>query len=145
MLKDIYNGLLPVHVINETVTSGGGAVVATDIDLRGFDGTNIVVDFGANGGDTLNGTNYFTVKVEHSNDGTTYTECDTSDILGATPASGVVLTVDDAAEDEAVYSFGYVGNRRYLQITITPNGTLTNGNPVTIIVIKGLAHQETVH
>lgn len=126
----------------QTVTSGGGAVNSGDIDLQGCNGAAITVNFGANGGDTLNGTNYFTVTVEHADDDGTgaagaYAACDSTDIIGATPSSGVVITVDDAAEDEASYKVGYVGDKRFVKVTITPNGTLTNGNPISADVIKG--------
>lgn len=143
-MRDMYNNTELVYVINETVTSGGGAVNVSDIDCRGFDEIMIEVSVGANGGDTLNGTNYFTVDVEHGDDGTTYADVDETDILGATPASSVILTIDAAAEDEAVYRFGYIGNKRYLDITVTPNGTLTNGNPFTVTLIKGRPHNAPV-
>lgn len=126
----------------QTVNTAGGAVNSGDIDLQGCNGAIVTVNFGANGGDTLSASNYFTVTIEHADDdGTgaadTYADCDSTDIIGATPASGVVITVDDAAEDAASYKVGYVGDKRFIKVTITPNGTLTNGNPVSSDVIKG--------
>lgn len=125
----------------QVITSGGGAKNSGNLDLRGFRGALVGVAFGANGGDTLSGTNKFTVLVEHAEDAGAdtpgdYASVGTDDVVGVTPASGIVITVDDAAEDDKVYQFSYVGDRRYLKVTVTPAGTLTNGNPVAVSLIK---------
>ena len=147
-MKDLHHNTKSVRLINETVTSGGGAVNSGDIDRQGFNSQEFLVDFGANLGDTLSGSNYFTVALTHADDDGTgaagsYTAVAAADVLGATPdANGVVVTVDDAAEDEALYQFGYKGNKRFTKLTITPVGTLTNGNPVTALLVKGDAENK---
>lgn len=143
-MRDLHNNLAVVHAISaQVVNTGGGAVNSGDLDLRGFESAEFLVNFGANGGDTLNGTNKFTVTLEHSADDGAgspagYAAVGANDVLGVTPdVSGVVLTVDDAAEDAASYRFGYIGGKRFVKLTITPNGTLANGNPVAANLVKG--------
>ena len=142
-MKDGYSKLSVVHGIDaQVINTGGGAKNSGDIDLQGFDSALILFNTGANGGDTLSGTNKFTVKVEHADDDGTgsagaYSDCDSSDIIGVTPVAGVVVTIDDAAEDQASYAVVYIGDKRFVKITITPNGTLTNGNPCSVNIVKG--------
>lgn len=146
-MKDMHSNLAAVHAIAaQVVTSTGGAVDSGDIDLEGFLAAEVLVNFGANGGDTLSGANYFTVKIEHADDdgegsAEDYAACESKDVLGLTPSSGVVVIVDDAAEDDLTYNFGYVGGKRFVKMTVTPEGTLENGNPVAVNVVKGRPSQ----
>lgn len=133
------NGITP-----QVITSSGGAKNTGDVDLQGFNGALVVFPIGANGGDTLNGTNYITLTLEHADDDGTgsagsYTAVTDSEIVGATSTSGVVVTIDAAAEDDLVYQLAYIGGKRFIKATITPNGTLSNGNPAAVTVIKGAA------
>lgn len=138
-----------VHAIAaQAVTSGGGAVNSGDVDRQGAEGLEFVLNVGANGGDTLNGTNHFEVTVEHADDDGTgsagaYEAVEADDVVleasepvQAPDANGVIIDIDDAAEDDASYKFSYVGDRRFVKVTITPNGTLTNGNPMSLTGIK---------
>ena len=142
-MRDLHSNVGIAHAISaQTVTSGGGAVNSGDVDLQGFGSAEIVLNIGANGGDTLNGTNYFEVLIEHADDDGTgaagaYAAVEADDVIGVTPASGVVVTIDDAAEDELSYNVGYIGDKRFVKVTITPNGTLTNGNPMSCDIVKG--------
>ena len=57
-----------------------------------------------------------------------------SDVTGAgTVTAGVVATV---VSDLVPTSFGYVGGKRFLRVTLTPTG-LTNGGPVGVLINKG--------
>ena len=44
--------------------------------------------------------------------------------------------VATATSDLAPTSVGYVGDKRFIRVTLTPTG-LTNGGPVGVIVNKG--------
>jgi hypothetical protein len=146
-MRDIDSTLVAVKGITpQVVNTGGGAVNTGNVDLRGYDGALVVFSIGANGGDTLSGTNKFTVLAQDASDAGSdtpgdYAAVDADDVVGVTPASGIVYTIDDAAEDDMVYQFAYVGGNRFLKVTVTPNGTLTNGNPVSVNIIKGLPHR----
>jgi hypothetical protein len=145
-----------VHAIDaQTVTSGGGAVNSGDIDRQGAEGMLFVYNIGDNGGDTLSGSNHFELKVEHADDDGTgsagaYEAVADDDVVldtglaavQAPDASGIIIDIDDAAEDQASYKFAYKGDRRFVKVTITPQGTLTNGNPMSLDCVKhDLSHR----
>lgn len=128
-------------ILPRTVTTAGGAVASGNLDLAGFGSAEVVVSIGASG-DTLSGTNTLSVKIEHApdDDGSpgTYAPVAAVNVLGAVPdVNGVVLVVDDPAEDAATHRFGYVGSGRFLKLTITPVGTHANGCPVSAVLVKG--------
>lgn len=142
-MKDMNTGIIAVQeVLPQVVTSGGGAVTTGDVDLQGANAVEVLTHFGAPG-DTLGSTVYFTVKAEHADDtGDTgaagaYSDCATADLLGVTAASGIVLTVNADAEASQVYKFGYKGNKRYLKVTVTPEGTHSTGTPIAVTIVKG--------
>ena len=73
--------------------------------------------------------------MDHSDDGTTYTAVTTADMLDLTVSSGVVLTIDSTDEDNTLYKLGYIGGKRYLQLTYTETGVVSM--PMSIVVVKG--------
>lgn len=146
-MRDIDSKLAFVYGVNKTITTAGGAE-EVEIDRQGFEALELSVSFGASG-DTLSGAVYWTVKLEHSDDdgsgsAAAYSDVAEKDVLGATPASGIVVTVDAAAEDEAQYNLGYIGGKRHVKATVTPVGTHTNGTPISVIAVKALGHAQPV-
>ena len=87
-----------------------------------------------NSGDTLSGSVYWTVSMQHS-DATgsgwsTVTDADhIVDELNSSNASGILATIDAPAEDQIVVAAHYVGPKRYSRLAITATGTHTNGTP----------------
>jgi len=132
-MKDLHNNLDIVSVLNAIVVSATQTI--TNIDLAGFNSAEIVFDIGLDAGSGLDGSNYLTFTLQHSDDGTTYANVAAADVLGVTPSSGVILTIDATDEDETLYHFGYVGGKRYLQIVITETGTCSC--PISISLVKG--------
>ena len=132
-MKDLHNNIDVVSVLNAIVVSATQTI--TDIDLAGFNSAEIVFDIGLDAGSGLDGSNYLTFTLQHSDDGTTYANVAAADVLGVTPSSGVILTIDSTDEDETLYHFGYVGGKRYLQIVITETGTCSC--PISISLVKG--------
>lgn len=145
-MRDLHHNIKIVSaILPQVVTSAGGAVSSSDdvLDLAGFGSAEIIVDVGASG-DTLSGTVKLTVSVQHADEDAstpdtagTYAAVTTADLLGATSSSGDVLVIDDPAEDSAAYSFGYIGTKRFLKVTVTPGGTHTNGTPLGVVLVKG--------
>lgn len=141
-MRDLHNNVSAVNAIApQTVTTAGGAIASGNLDLAGFLSAEIVVSFGASG-DALSATDKLTVKLEHAPDDNgapgAYAAVDTMDVLGAVPdGDGVVVTVDDPAEDDRAVRFGYVGPHRFLKVTVTPAGTHTTGTPVAVVLVKG--------
>lgn len=151
-MKDLYHNLKAVdRIAPQVVTSGGGAVNTGDVDLQGYEGALIEAHFGANNGsDTVNATNHIDVTVEHADDDGTgspgsYSAVAAADVLGVTPASGVVFDDNGAAADDQVYLAGYIGGKRFVKVTVTPRGTLTNGTPLSVTVYGGHARHQPVN
>jgi len=143
-MKDMDSNTVVVEGVNPIVmTVAVGAKDTGNIDMQGFQGALLVVHVGAkHASDTLSATNKITILFQDADDdGTgsagTYANVDTVDVVGATPASGVVLTIDDAAKCSMVHQLGYVGDKRFIKATATPAGTIANGVPIAIEIVKG--------
>ena len=140
-MKDLYNNLEVVSIIDPvSVTNDGAPAAVEDIDLAGFNSALIVYSVGTEAG-TLSASLYHTLKLEHADDDGTgsagdYAAVAAADVLGVTPALGIIFTIDDPAKDNAVYKCGYVGGKRFLRITAAETGA-TSGCPISVVLIKG--------
>lgn len=133
-MKDLHSNIDVVSVLDPVVVSA--TATYTDIDLAGFNSAEIVIAVGVDAGSGLGASHNMVYTLYDSDDGTTYAVVETADVLGAgTITNGVILTIDDTDEDATVYSFGYVGGKRYLQLIGTETGTVSC--PICILVIKG--------
>lgn len=136
-MKDLYDNIGVVHGIDaQVISTAGGAKATGDVDLQGFQSAVLVINCGASG-DTLDASDNITVKLEHADDPSSYSAVEEDDVLGATPSGGVVLSLDSLDKDQATYRIGYVGGKRYIKVTVTPNGTLNNGTAMALDIIKG--------
>lgn len=138
-MRDTYTEQKPIKAI--TAQLAQGTVVGIDVDLQDFDAATLVTSFGASG-DTLSGSVKWDVLLEHSlDDGAgsplAYEAVGVLDVIGVISAAGVVITVDDPAEDDTSYHVGYVGGRRFLRATLTATGTHTVGTVINAIVLGG--------
>lgn len=141
-MRDLHSNVAPVQALAaQTINQGTGALVSSDVDLAGFNAAQIVVHYGAidEMGASPQGAAQIAIKLEHADDdGTgspdTYAPVTLADVTGvASVAGGVVATV---TSDLAPTGFGYLGDKRFVRVTLTPTG-LTNGGPVGVIVNKG--------
>jgi len=132
-MKDLYNNIKAVSVLDPIAVTA--TAEHTDIDLQGFNSACLLIHAGLDAGTGLSASHKFTFTLAHSDDGTTYTAVTTNDMLDLTVTSGVVITIDATTEDNILYKLGYVGGKRYLQLTNTVTGTVTM--PISIIVVKG--------
>lgn len=137
-MRDLYNQVAVRHTLAPaTVTAG---VTGAAVDRRGFESVDHTVILGASG-DTLSGSVSITLRLEHSHDGITWEAATDADALGPTiGASGIFATIDDPAEDDAVYRVGYVGGRRYTRIVADFAGVHSNGTPLAGLAMLGHAH-----
>lgn len=123
-------------ILGNNTTEGTGEI----IDRKGREALLLAAQIGESG-DTLSGSVKMEVKIE---------EGDASDLSDAaavaaedlivpsgyaTPASGVIATIDADGEDGAVYRCAYVGKKRYVRMTIVFTGTHTNGTPISGVAI----------
>ena len=131
-MKDLYHNVLVTQALSPVVSTT--TKTSSAIDLQGFNAANVVFAIGQTG-DTLSGSVYWTLKLQHSDDNSSYSDTAASDI-----SSGAATTVVNSNSlDETAYSFGYVGGKRYLKATATATGTHTNGTPIGVVAIKGTA------
>ena len=134
-MNDLYNKIEVTSLLAPVAVSATGTI--TDIDLQGFNSACIIIHLGADSGTGLSATDYWTFTLKDSPDGTTYTNVETADMLDLTVTSGAVLTVDSTDEDNTLYKIGYVGGKRYLELTYTETTTGSNNTLMSIELIKG--------
>lgn len=129
-MRDLYHNVLVsqhLNPINSTVTR-----TSTAIDLQGYNSASVVFAVGQSG-DTLSGSVYWTLKLQHSDDDSIYTDLTTADLFN----SSTTIVIDSPSEDRTSYVFGYIGNKRYLKGIATPTGTHSVGTPLGILATRG--------
>jgi hypothetical protein len=139
-VRDLHNNItvdkaLETIVVNND-TEGTGAV----IDLKGFEAAEMIVDVGQSG-DVLSGALKFDLILQHGDlaNGTDQAAVAQTDVLGSWAAGGIFATIDDPAEDGAVFAVGYRGSKRYVRLFIDTTGTHTNGTPIGAVCVKAKA------
>jgi len=142
--KDLHTHVKSDSVLNPTTISGGAGDVTQDnlVDRQGFDSLVLLAHVGESG-DTLSGSVKldFIITEGDEADGSDQAIVDDEHVIHGVEnydtATGIFATVDDAAEDDAVYQVGYAGYKRYVGLTVTKTGTHTNGTPVGVLAVKG--------
>jgi len=133
-MKDLYHDLLPVVSINSIVGNNDTEGKGVGVDLQGYEGALVVFNIGQSG-DTLSGSVYITLKIQHCDTDTdgSYEDVAAGDYQGSNQG----LVIDAAAEDEVVKAIGYTGGKRWVRAIVDFTGTHTNGIPIGATVIKG--------
>ena len=138
-MQDLSNNIeLGNSIINAVKTA---AENGSGIDLQGFEEATAVVSVGAEG-DTLSGSVYFEVSLEHSDDDSTYTDCVQADIVNGTiDAGGIWLKLDgttggDPDTTGGQWQVGYVGGKRYVRLVLAKTGTHSTGTPISGLIVK---------
>lgn len=133
-MKDNYNNTESIALLDPITVASTQTI--TDIDLQGAGAAKLNIHAGLDAGTGLSASHKIVFVLSHSDDGTTYTAVEDKDMLGVTDiSSGTILTIDDTDEDNTLYSFGYVGGKRYLQLVGTVTGTISM--PMAITLEKG--------
>ena len=122
-LRDLIRNIL-VRVSVAPAVRTNGTTNGTSIDLRGFDAAAVSVAFGA----YTDGTH--TPSLQHSADGTTFTNAAASDMDGSFAA------VNAAGGANTVQTVGYIGALRYIRVVMTVTGA-TSGAASTAFVVAG--------
>jgi hypothetical protein len=131
-MRDLYHNVLVTQHFNPAVSSV--TRTSTAMDLQGFNSANVVFAIGQSG-DTLSGSVYWTLKLQHSDDDSVYNDVTLADLNNAS----LTVVVDSSSKDKTAYSFGYQGSKRYLKAVATPTGTHTVGTPIGMICMRGTA------
>jgi len=127
-------------VLGNNNTEGTG----TGVDLKGFEGAQVVFNIG-DSGDTLSGSLYIVLGVEHSDEAAAnFTALNATTQMRS--ESGNNLTIDAPAEDTlcaVVTVLPGAGVKRYIRPVIAFTGTHTNGIPISATVAKGFPRIES--
>jgi hypothetical protein len=129
-MRDLYHNILPTQVLNPVVSTT--AKTSSTIDLQGFNSLSVVFALGQSG-DTLSGSLYWTLTLQHSDDNVSYSAVATTDCNAGVNS----ITVNSSSLDETSYSIGYIGAKRYLQAVATPTGSVSTGIPLGMIALRG--------
>ncbi len=110
---------------------------ASVIDLQGFEGCTLYLTTGI-GGITFTGANRIDLTLQHSDDGVTFVNVASTDLVGAPAvAAGVAQSYQAAKPALPIDEFGYKGTKRYLQAVATFVGTHGTGTPVAGLAVRG--------
>ncbi len=131
-MRDIYHNILVSQILSPVVSST--TKTSTAVDLQGYNGANVIFSIGL-AADTLSGSVYWTLKLQHSDDDSSYSDATLADLNN----SALTVVVNSSSLDRVTYSFGYQGTKRYLKAVATPTGTHTNGTPIGIIAMRAVA------
>ena len=137
-MKDLYShisikqAIAPILVLDATVPA------AVDVDLAGCNSAVIEI---SNAEKPVGDTGTITLAITHADDtgagvAGSYTNVAAADILGATPASGVVFTLATALQLAAVTKVGYVGGKRFIKLTLAEANANSTGTIIGINVIE---------
>ncbi len=129
-MKDLYHNIAVSQVIDPATATT--TQTSSTIDLQGYDSLSVVFSIGASG-DTLSGSVYWTLKLQDSDDDSSYSDVAAAGVLN----TAATVTIDDPTEDDTAYTIGYSGGKRYVKAVATPTGTHTNGTPMAIIALRG--------
>lgn len=142
-MRDLYHKLQTVNLALPQVMTAD-LTPSNGVELNECEALNLLAIVGANGG-TLDGSNYFDLIVEDSDDDSTYAAVTNTDyILGLTPdSSGIVATVDGATDDEQTYRCGYLGPKRYARIRADVTGAGVS-IPIALMAEKGYLNRNGI-
>jgi len=115
---------------------GTTPLVGTVIDRVGYESLTYAIATG-----TLSDANAtYAVVLEESdvsNDG--FTAVADADLIGTEAAAGFTY-----ANDGVTRRLGYIGNKRYTRLTITPTGADSGNSPIAAVAILGNPHEAPV-
>ena len=130
-MRDIHNTIGAVTALgSRSVTTA--AVNGIIVDLSGYNAAELVMVSGT----VTDGTHAVTLTEGSASDLSDGTAVAAGDILGSLPS----FTTTDSNATKRV---GYVGNKRYVRLTITPTGA-TTGGIFGAIFLRGHASSQPV-
>lgn len=115
-----------LNPVNATTTR-----ISNSVDRQGYNSLLMVVNVGQSL-DTLSGSIYWTIKPQHSDDNSSFSDCATDDVQGGVAS----YVVNSSSLDRAAYKFGYKGSKRYVRITAVNTGTHTNGTTYAATALR---------
>lgn len=129
-MQDLISNISATQIINPVLSVS--ARTSATVDLQGYQGCVIIVNIGLTL-DALNSSNYWTLKVQHSDNASSWSDTTSADFKNAT----ATYVVNSTALDETAYLFGYIGTKRYVRAQIVNSGTHSSGTPMGASVVRG--------
>jgi hypothetical protein len=136
-MRDLFNNIAVQQATSPATATN--TVTSATIDMQGYNSLAVLFAIG-NSGDTLSGSQLWTLKLQHSDIDGSFADVTAADLLGGM----TTVVIDDPAKDDTVVKFGYIGSKRYLKAVATKTGTHTNGTPIGILAVKGNANLSPV-
>lgn len=127
-MRDMMNNIHPVPLIAPVAArTDNTAIVSSIIDVKGYDSATFVLVTGTNTDANVT----FAVLVEHDDD----SGLATAEAVADTQLVGTeALAAFNFGDDVECRKIGYIGNKRYVRVTVTPSGN-DSGN----IFLAGVA------
>ena len=133
-MRDMANSLTirPVIAPAANANLGTTPLVGTVIDRLGFDSLVYAIQTG-----TLSDADatYTTLLEESDASGSGFTAVADADMIGTEAAASFTY-----ANDGVVRKLGYIGNKRYTRLTVTPAAADSGNSPIAAIAILGNAY-----
>lgn len=138
-MRDMMTCCTPKRVISPAAaTTDNTAWVGQIIDIQGYDSLTYLIETGS----LADADATFTVLLEES---------DASDMSGAAAVADVDLLGTEAlasftfADDNKCFKLGYVGNKRYTRLTVTPANNSGNAFVAAIALLGHPAQRPTAN
>ncbi len=133
-MRDLHNNIKVEKALNTTAISSDTTTTGSIIDMQGFGAVEFIIQSG-----TLTDGSYTPLIEEGtlSNLGDATAVAD-SNLLGTEADAAFALT-----DDNKVKKIGYIGNKRYVRLSIVSADTTTGGT-VSAVAVKGNAGDRPV-
>jgi hypothetical protein len=133
-MRDLYHNVLATQVLAPATATT--TQTSSTIDMQGYNALSVVFDIG-HSGDTLSGSLYWTLSLQDSPDGSTWTAVASPNTNASYDGGSATIVVNTTSSDRQAYSIGYIGNNRYIQGIATPTGAVSSGMPIGIVALRG--------
>jgi hypothetical protein len=136
-MKDLYHNLNVQQVLSPVVSTT--SKTSSAIDMQGFESAIVSVAIGQSG-DSLSGSVYWTLKLQHSDTDSGYADVTADELMN----DSATVVVNSSSLDETAYNFGYKGGKRYVKAVATPSGSHSSGTPIAMLAVQGHASYSPV-
>ena len=129
-MRDAFNNIHPIKCIAPVVIGDDTASVGAIIDRQGFDSLTYVISTGI----LADANATFAILLQESDDSgmSGAASVADADLLGTEALAGF-----DFGDDSETRKLGYIGDKRYTRLTLTPSGN-TGSAPVSVVAILGV-------
>jgi hypothetical protein len=128
-IRDLFNNINPKFGVLATTTSDNTAQVSAVVDTLGYESVTYVIAAGI----LADADATFAVTVDEGNQAnlSDASAVASTDLLGTTALASFTF-----ANDNQCFKIGYVGNKRYVRVTVTPTNN-TGSAPIAGVWIMG--------